>query len=191
MLKDLIIKNRSYRRFDQYHPVGHSALTDLIDLARLSPSAANLQPLKYILVTDQSKCAEVFSCLAWAGYLTDWPGPAEGERPGAYIVVLNDTKIARKTDCDHGIAAQSILLGASERGLGGCIIGSIKRDELRELLAIDEYLDILLVIALGKPREIVKLQNLSADGSIEYWRDSEGTHFVPKRPLSDLIIAKF
>ena len=119
-----------------------------------------------------------------------WPGPAEGERPSAYIVILNDTKIARKTDCDHGIAAQSILLGATEQGFGGCIIGSIKRDDLRELLAIDDYLDILLVIALGKPSEIVELQKLKADGSIKYWRDAEGTHFVPKRPLSDLIIAK-
>jgi nitroreductase len=135
MIKDLIIKNRSYRRFYQDDPVSLETLRGLIELARLSASAANKQPLKYILSSDPQKNAEIFQTLAWAGYLKEWQGPEEGERPAAYIIMLGDKTIAQSFGCDHGIAAQSILLGAVEKGSGGCIIGSIRRNELSRLLA--------------------------------------------------------
>ncbi|MGB9624452.1 MAG: nitroreductase family protein, partial [Phycisphaerae bacterium] len=158
MLKDLILKNRSYRRFHQNHRIGMETLRELVELARLSPSAGNLQPLKYFLSADPETNDRIFPHLAWAGYLTDWPGPAEGERPSAYIVILGDTLISPTVNCDHGIAAQSILLGATERGLGGCMIGSVKRDELRQVLSIPARYVILLVVALGRPRETVVLE---------------------------------
>lgn len=189
MIRDLVLKNRSYRRFHQDEPVSLDVLTSLVDLARLSPSAANLQPLKYILSADPKKNASIFPCLAWAGYLKEWPGPEKGERPSAYIIILADKTISPSVACDHGIAAQSMLLGAVEKGLGGCIIASILKVELRKALQIPEQYEILLVLALGRPKETVKLESLSSpDGDIRYWRDSEGIHHVPKRSLDDLIL---
>jgi nitroreductase len=188
MIEELIHQNRSCRRFYQDHPVSRETLLWLVNLARVSASAANLQPLKYVLSCDPEKNAGIFVCLAWAGYLKDWPGPAEGERPSAYIVILGDREITRNFGCDHGIAAQSILLGAREKGLGGCMIGSIKQDRLRRELDLPDRLDILLVIALGRPREEVVLTEVGPDGDIKYWRDDTGVHYVPKRRLGDIII---
>jgi nitroreductase len=188
MIEDLIVKNRSYRRFHQESAVDRQTLRELIELARLSPSAANLQPLKYILSCEPEKKALIFPHLAWAGYLKDWPGPAEGERPSAYIIILGDTEVSRSFGCDHGIAAQSILLGAAEKGLGGCIIGTIQRDELRKALDITARYEILLVLALGRPREKVVLEAAGPAGDIKYWRDAEDVHHVPKRSLDEIIL---
>ena len=129
MLEDLIRKNRSYRRFHQDVAVDIEMLRALVDLARLSASGSNLQPLKYILSCEPETNARIFPHTRWAGYLKDWSGPAEGERPSAYIIILGDTEIRKSFGCDHGIAAQSIMLGATERGLGGCMIGSIDRSQ--------------------------------------------------------------
>lgn len=189
MLRALIEASRSYRRFHQAEAVDRGTLAELVDLARLSPSAANLQPLKYLLAWEPQRNAQIFPHLAWAGYLTDWAGPTEGERPAAYVIILGDTEIARSFGCDHGIAAQSILLGAAERGLGGCMIGSIQRDALRAALQIPERFEILLVLALGRPRETVVLEPVGDAGDIKYWRDRADVHHVPKRALDELIIA--
>jgi nitroreductase len=188
MLNDLIAKNRSYRRFHQAVAIPCETLRELVDLARLSASGANRQPLKYILSCEPEKNAQIFSCLAWAAYLKDWPGPAEGERPSAYIVVLLDTEISQSAGVDHGIAAQSILLGATERGLGGCIIASIRKDDLRQALLIPPRYEILLVLALGKPKEEVRIEPVGPDEDIKYWRDEQGVHHVPKRSLDQIII---
>ena len=188
MIEDLIRQNRSCRRFYQDQAVSRETLLRLVDLARVSASAANLQPLKYALSFEPGKNAAIFATLAWAGYLKDWPGPGEGERPGAYIVMLGDRDIAANFGCDHGIAAQSILLGARARGLAGCMIGSIKRDQLRRVLALPDRYDILLVIALGAPKEQVVLTEVGPDGDIKYWRDENGVHHVPKRRLKDIVV---
>ncbi len=187
MIKDLILANRSCRRFQEQVTIDEKTLRDIVDLARLSASSANLQPLKYILSFDREKNQSIFPHLAWAGYLKDWPGPAEGERPAAYIVILLDTDIQIKAGCDHGIAAQSILLGATERGLGGCIIGSIKRKSLRAALDIPEKYEILLIIALGKPGEKIVIDQVR-DGDVKYWRDDQDRHHVPKRTLDEIIL---
>ena len=148
----------------------------------MSASAANLQPLKYLLACEPEKNAAIFSCLAWAGYLKDWPGPAAGERPAAYILILGDTEISKNFGCDHGIAAQSILLGARAQGLGGCMLGSIQRDRLRELLRIPAKLDILLAIALGQPKETVVIEEVNPGDSIKYWRDDSRRPPRPQTP---------
>jgi nitroreductase len=188
MIRDLILKNRSYRRFYQEVDIEREALRELVDLARLSPSARNAQPLKYILYCESQRNSLIFPHLAWAGYIRGWSGPCEGERPSAYIIILGDTEIRRSFGCDHGIAAQSIMLGATEKGLGGCIIASIEREELRKALEIPLRYEILLVLALGKPKESVVIETVGESGDIKYWRDSEGVHHVPKRPLDDIII---
>ncbi|HHE55137.1 MAG TPA: nitroreductase family protein [Caldithrix abyssi] len=191
MIRELILKNRSCRRFQQNEKISRETLRQLVDLARLSASASNLQPLKYIISGDARINAKIFPTLAWAGYLTDWPGPAEGERPAAYIIILGDKFIKYPIDCDHGIAAQSILLGATEMGYAGCIIGSVKREELRKILEIPDHLAILLVLALGKPAEKIVLDEVGENGDIRYWRDENGVHHVPKRKLEDIIVQEY
>ncbi len=188
MIRDLILQNRSCRRFHQDVAIEHETLRELVDLARCSASAANRQPLKYFLSCDPEKNAMIFPQLGFAGQLTDWPGPSEGERPSAYIIILLDTEISKSAGCDHGIAAQSILLGAREKGLGGCMHGSVKRGEVMQALGIPPRYEILLVLSLGKPKEKVVLETVGTDGKANYWRDSDGVHHVPKRPLDDIII---
>jgi nitroreductase len=188
MMKDLVLKNRSYRRFHQDVSIDLETLRELVDLARLSASATNAQPLRYILSCDPGKNASVFSSVGWAGYLKDWPGPGDGERPSAYIIILEDTRITHPMRIDHGIAAQSMMLGAAEKGLGGCMIATIDKPALRRALQIPDQYEILLVLALGKPKETVVIEEVSADADTRYWRDAEGVHHVPKRRLDDIIV---
>ena len=188
MFKELVVQNRSYRRFDESHQLNEGLLRELVGLARLTPSTANLQHLKYMISSGSELNALIFRHLRWAGYLKEWPGPAEGERPGGYIIILRDNSISKSESCDHGIAAQTILLGAAEKGLGGCMIGNVDMKGLRKDLKISDHLDILLVIALGKPVEVVCIEPVGADGDMKYWRDAEGVHHVPKRSLEEIII---
>jgi len=190
MLRDLVLKNRSYRRFHEERAIGREALVELVDLARLSPSGGNMQALKYILSCDPATNARIFPFLAWAGYLKDWGGPKEGERPSAYIIILHDKTIRANAGVEPGIAAQSITLGAVEKGLGGCMLGAIQRDALRASLQIPEQCEIVLVIALGVPAETVVLEKVGPDGDIKYWRDAAGVHHVPKRSLDEIIIGQ-
>lgn len=189
MLKDLILKNRSYRRFHEEERLSASQLEAWVELARFSASGRNAQSLKYILVTERDLCHQVFPLLGWAGHLQDWEGPEPGERPAAYLVMLNDRNISTNYYCDDGIAAQSILLGAVESGYGGCIIASVQRARLRELLSLDERFEIIQVLALGRPAEKVVLEDMKGD-DCKYWRDADDVHHVPKRPLNELILRK-
>ena len=188
MIRDLIVKNRSYRRFHQQEAVSRETLRELVDLARLSASGGNAQPLKYYLSCEPETNALIFPHLAWAGHLKGWDGPAEGERPAAYIIVLGDKEIGSSFGYDTGIACQSILLGAVERGLGGCMIGSVKSGAVSQALNLPEGYELVLVIALGKPKEEVVIETVGASGDTKYWRDEQGIHHVPKRPLDEIII---
>jgi len=184
----LVRMSRSYRRFDQGHYIEGGELRELVRLAQYSPTGNNMQPLKFWLSNTPEMNARIFPHLGWAGSLTDWHGPEEGERPSAYIIILGDTEVQLTFGVDHGIAAQSIMLGAAEKGLGGCMIGSARRKALAAELAIPERFQILLVLALGKPVETVVTEPLVADGQVKYYRDKDGVHHVPKRSLEDLII---
>ena len=188
MIRSLVVANRSYRRFQQSHAINMATLRELIELATLCPSSGNLQPLRYVVSCEPEKNAKIFQHLAWAGYLADWPGPTHGERPTAYVVILGDSQACHSVNCDHGIAAQTILLGAAEKGLGGCIIGSIQREALAKVLDIPDRFRILLVIALGKPAEKIVLEPVTSESEIKYWRDESGVHHVPKRSVDQVIL---
>ncbi len=179
---------RSIRRFREDRPVGKDTLERLVDLARLSASGGNKQPLKYLLSCTPETNQSLFDLLTWAAYLEGWDGPEPGERPAAYIVVLGDRALATSFGCEHGIASQSILLGAAEAGLGACIVGSVDRKSLCRRFQIPERYGVLHVIALGIPAETVVLETVGEDGDIRYWRDAQGVHHVPKRPLEDVIL---
>jgi nitroreductase len=186
MLYDLVLKTRSFRRFKEDESIDMETLRYLVDLARLGGSARNVQPLKYLLVNAPALNAKIFPHLGWAGYLREWSGPKEGERPAAYIVCLLDTRISNEADCDLGIASQNILLGACEKGIGGCRIASISPG-LHDVLGLNDHLKLLLLIALGKPAETVSLDEQEPGGGIIYWRNADEMHHVPKRPLQEII----
>ncbi|HQO10352.1 MAG TPA: nitroreductase family protein [Clostridiales bacterium] len=189
MLLDIVKKNRSYRRFFQELKIERSNLVKLIEFARYSASGGNMQPIRFILSCDTETNSKVFSCLKWAMFLKDWDGPEEGEKPSAYIVIVRDKSINSPNNLDAGIMAQSILLGAVEKGLGGCMFGAINKPLLSDLLGIDNIkYEIALVIALGKPKEKVVIDDLVPDGDTKYWRDENGVHHVPKRKICELII---
>lgn len=186
-LETIVFKNRSYRRFYEKEKISSNFLKNLLNMARLAPSSANLQPLKYMISCEPETNALIFPCLKWAGYLPDWNGPEEGERPSAYIIILLDTAISKHAGNDVGIAAQTILLGAVEAEYGGCMIGSIDRQRLSRDLSIKPQHEIQLVIALGKVKEHVMLEPIK-ENDIKYWRDKNKVHHVPKRPLDEILI---
>ena len=187
-LLHLVKSNRSTRRFQQAESVSQQDLVELVKLARFSPSSANRQPLRFGLVNQPERNSQVFSTLGLAGYLSSWDGPRDGERPAAYILILGDRERAENVQFDAGIAAQTILLGAAAKGLGGCILGSVQRPALQEILDLDDRYRIVLVLALGVPGEEIVVEEMGDDGDVRYWRDDQGVHHVPKRSLSDLIL---
>lgn len=188
MIEDFVIKNRSYRRFNAEKEIKKEQLISLVELARNCPSAANLQVLKYFISYQEATNKVIFSHLRFAGYLHDWNGPEESEQPTGYIIVLTKETSSDNTFIDVGIAAQTMLLGAVEQGLGGCMVASINKDQLIRDIGIDQTYQVLLVIALGYPTEKVELTGIKNPNDVRYWRDEKQVHYVPKRDISDLII---
>jgi nitroreductase len=185
-LSELIRKNRSYRRFREDERISGAQLEKWIGLARYTASGRNNQPLKYVGSVNPKLNAEIFSNLGWAGYLPDWNGPVEGERPSAYIIVLHDKSISENRYCDDGIAVQTIMLGVVEDDFGGCIIGSVNKAKVAKILNLPDHLEILWVLALGKPAEMVVIEEMK-DNNVKYWRDENQVHHVPKRKPEELI----
>lgn len=186
MIAELVKSARTTRRFDESKPISRDELVQLIDIARLCPSGGNQQPLRYRIVSDPDECAALFPYLAWAGALKDWSGPAEGERPTGYLILLGAK--AEGSNTDVGIAAQTIQLAAREMGYGACMMGAIQRDKIRDVIVRDQGYAVLLVIALGVPAETVVIEPMPADGSASYWRSEDGVHHVPKRSLEDVLV---
>ncbi len=186
-VKEIIKKSRSYRRFDE-SSMDIDKLYDMVSVVRNTPSAGNLQNLRYILSTDKDKNSEIFTTLKWAGYLKDWESPCEGERPSGYIVIVTEKISSPNTWFDVGIASQSIILNLVENGYSGTIFLAIDKERLKSLLKTD--LEIITVIAVGKPIENVEIVDCK-EGDIKYYRDDKGNHFVPKRSLEELIIEKY
>ena len=190
MIKNLMQENRTCRRFHQDVAVEMENLKELVDLARVSASGSNIQPLRYVLSCTPEKNGLIFPLLGFAGQLRDWPGPSEGERPSAYIIMLGDTETNKAFfHVDAGLATQNILLGARDMGLAGCMHLSVKRDELTQAFGIPSRYEILYVISLGKPKEQVVLETVGLDGKTNYWRDADGVHHVPKHKLEDIILS--
>jgi nitroreductase len=187
--EELVRKARSYRRFSQ-KKLPEGFLKKMVEYARFSPSSGNMQFLKFLTIEKQENRARIFPILKWARALSDWDGPSEGERPTGYIVILLDKKIQKNPSCDHGIAAQTMLLGAAAEGVGCCIIGSYGKKTLSELLDLGEHLDPCLVLAFGYPGEIVALKDAEPGGKTSYYRDEENIHHVPKRTLKELIVSE-
>jgi len=186
MIDELVLKNRSYRRFYEDQKISMDTLKELVEIAHNTPSAANKQPLRYKLVSDEANNEKVFECLGWAGYFKDWKGPQKGERPTGYVIII--TKTGVNSSWDEGIAGQTMLLAATEMGMGGCFIGNVDREKLAEIIKLPQDMVIKLVIAFGYPKEEVVLEDITSDGDSKYYRDQDQVHHVPKIKAEDIII---
>jgi nitroreductase len=187
-IKDLLKANRSYRRFYQEIEISNFLLQEWIENTRFCASGRNLQGLKYSYFNHPKDNQKIFDTLSWAGYLKEWNGPDEGERPSAYILMFQDKLVSEHLFCDDGIAAQSILLSAVEAGFGGCMIASVKKNVLYDYLNIPGNLDLLMIIALGKPKEEIVITEVE-EGNIKYYRDESQIHYVPKRNLNEILVS--
>lgn len=189
--KDLVLKNRSYRGFDRSRKVTREELLEMVDCARLTASSVNQQPLKYYLAYDEETVAKIQAETYWARALPDMHLPHKGKEPTAFIVICQDTDLAPSTvrfQKDDGIVAQTILLAATDMGLGGCMIGNFNSGKVQKTLGLAENLEPVLIVAIGKPDETVKLVDVEPDGSTDYYRDADDVHYVPKRKLKDIVI---
>lgn len=186
MFKDIVLNNRSYRRFYEEKRISKDVLEYLVEMGHMTPSGANRQLVRFVLVNSVEGCEAVYETLRWAGYYKDWDGPAQGERPSAYVIMLSP----KDAGCQHdeGIIGQTILLAAVDAGLGGCFIGNIDKEGLAAKICVPEEYVVSLVIALGYPKEQVVIDNINVDGDIKYYRDADGVHHVPKIILDDVIV---
>lgn len=182
MIRDLVLNNRSYRRWRQDEAIDYETMKEFVDLARLCSSAANRQALKYIISNDPGKNALIFP------YLRIDNNPVEGERAAAYVIILEDQGIKMIMPCDFGITAQTIMLAAVEKGFGGVMIGAIDRVGLKKALKLPSHLEILLVLALGKTIEEMVIEPIPADGNTQQWWETRDIRHVPKRDLDDIIV---
>lgn len=190
-MQEKIVKTRTFRRFFEKERIGISTLRELIDLARLGGSARNGQPWQYMVINSPELCDKVFPYLGWAGYLPDWKGPEPGERPSAYVLCFLNKRWLKgpesEAQFDLGIATQNLLLGAMEKRIGGCRIGAFN-PKLADLFQVPEHLQLSLVVALGRPKETVIVEECRDEEDIRYWRDENGVHHVPKRSLKSCLL---
>ena len=191
MLTDLVLKNRSYRGYNKSRKVTKEELMELVDIARLCPSSANIQPLCYYLAWEPDEVARIQEQTRWAGAITHMKLPHPGMEPPAFIVILQDTKIndsMTRFQKDVGIVAQTMLLAAAEKGLGGCMIGNYNAQKVKDALALDEKYAPMLIVAIGEPAEEIVLKEVEPGESMAYYRDENDVHYVPKRKLKDIVI---
>jgi nitroreductase len=182
---EAILNRRSIRRYQQ-KPINEKIIEKLINAARLAPSAANLQPCEYIVVTDKSVVDQIFPCLKWAGYIAPAGNPPEGEQPVAYIIVLLNRNWRKEAgEVDAAAAIENILLTAVEEGIASCWIISVDKPKVREILAVPDYCELDSVIALGYPNEKSVVEELT--DSVKYWKDDTGLFHVPKRKLESIL----
>ncbi|MBP3198842.1 MAG: nitroreductase family protein [Butyrivibrio sp.] len=191
MLKDLVQKNRSYRGFDENYTFTKEELEEYIDLARICPSGANLQGLKYHLVYEKEAVEELLPFTHFAAQLPELGLPRKGSHPTAYIVICQDMNITdnpNRLQKDIGIVAQTMLLYAAENNLGGLMIGNFELGNVKKVCKLPDNLSPVLLIALGKPTEKIVLVDVDESGNTKYYRDENDVHYVPKRKLSDVIV---
>ena len=193
MLIDLVKKNRSYRGYNENRNVTKEELLELVDCARLCPSTANAQPLRYYLAWEEEETRRIQVHTNWAKALPQLKLPHKGMCPTAFIIILQDTAVDEnlsKYQKDVGITAQTMLLAATEKGLGGCMIGNFGAGSLKAELNLPDNLAPLLVVAVGEPAETVELVEIGQGESTNYYRDEKDVHYVPKRRLEDIVVAR-
>lgn len=191
MLKDLVKKSRSYRGYNEQRQLTEEELKELVDYTRFCPSSLNGQPFRYYISWKKEEVDRIQAQTMWARALPEITLPHPGMCPTAFIIICQDTRLdeaMNRYQRDVGIVAQTMLLAAAEKGLGGCMIGSFNAGEIRKELKLPEYLVPMLVVAIGEPKEKIVLKEIDEGESIAYYRDENDVHYVPKRKLKDIVI---
>lgn len=191
MFKDLVKANRSYRGYDESYFISREDLIDIVDCGRLTPSSVNAQPFRYYIANEKEEVAKIQSMTKWARALPELTLPHPGMCPTAFIIIYQDLNLGDsipRYQKDVGIVAQTMLLAAAEKGLGGCMIGNYSATEVKENIDLPENLVPVLIIAIGKPKEEIILTEATEGESVKYYRDENDTHYVPKRKLDDVIL---
>lgn len=186
----LLEGRRTYRRFDEGRQIPEEVIADMKKAAQLSSSAMNRQPLRYIYIRTPETVNAVFGITSWGGALPDGAGrPKEGERPTLFVAILSEKSLQTKfTPFDEGLAASNLTLAAYAHGVGSCILGSVKIDALRELLKIDESLDVSCVIGFGYPAHKSSIVEVDAGEKLSYYLDKNRDYVVPKKKIEDVTI---
>lgn len=183
--KRMVERTRCARRFNHEVKINNDELVELVDTARITSSAKNMQPLKYIIVNDEEYFNEVHKPIQWAAHLSNWD-QSENERPSAYIIVVNDTSIEGFSMIDAGIAMQTIMLGLNAKGYAGCMLASIDKQAYKKLFSLKDHLEPMMAIAVGICDEEIGLVE-ARNGDINYYREND-KHIVPKRPLDEVLL---
>ena len=184
---DAVMKRRTIRKFQQKE-VSSDILAKLIDCARVAAYGANVQPLKFAVISGGKLPEKIYPLTKWAGYLSDG-APKEGERPQAYIAVLGDSSIKpnKMFEVDAGAAVTTMMLEAVELGLGTCWLGAIQREDIKKLLSLDQQLEVVYLLAVGYPAQESRMTDMR-DGDVRYFVDGDGTVNVPKRSMDEVFI---
>lgn len=193
MIKELVVKNRSYRGFNRQRRIQKDELLDMVDCARMTASHVNMQPFKYYIAWELEEVDRIQRVTRWARGLPELQLPHPGMEPTGFIVILLDTDIhssLQQFQKDCGIAAQTLLLRATEMGLGGCMIANFAAGSLKEILQLPDNLVPMFVVAVGEPSEQVVIREIDAGESVKYYRDKNDVHYVPKRKLEDVVVYK-
>lgn len=187
-ISEAILKRRTIRKFTQ-KKIDCDILLNLVNSARMAPTAANIQPLKFAILTNPEILEKIFPHTKWAGYLPDGT-PGKNERPTAYIAILGDNDIKKEFSVDAGSTAATIILSAMEYNLSSCWLGALNRSEILKILNIDENkFSLLYLIALGYPNQESTAFD-TTDGNIKYYKDNSGKIHVPKRSMNEILILK-
>ncbi len=191
MIKELVRQSRSYRGYDESRTVAREELTELVDCARLAPSSVNMQPFRYYLACEKEQLEKIQPLTGWARALPEKHLPYPGHRPTAFIVICQETEWQgnlSRFQKDVGIVAQTMLLAAAEKGLGGIMIGNFSPEKIAAALELSPHLVPMLIVAFGKPDETIVLTEAAPGESLNYYRDENDVHYVPKRRLEDVIL---
>ena len=183
---EAIISRRTIRKFDQ-KKIDPEILKKIVNAGRLAPSAANLQPLEYLIIDDEDLKKKVFPNIAWAGYIKPEGDPGEDERPAVYIIILADKKINPAPERDIGASVENMNLVAEEEGMGCCWIAAFKKKEINSIISVPSNLSAELILAVGYPLEKPVTEDIEKDYSIKYYKDEFGILHVPKRRLEDIL----
>jgi len=182
---NLLKTRRTVRQFRQ-EIIPQSVILECIETARLAPSARNLQPLEYFLVTEPQLCRQIFPLLRWAAYIAPQGNPRDDQRPTGYLAVLVRRDLQQSLWAnDVGAAVENFLLSAWSFGIGTAWLASVQREELRRLLRIPESHVIDSVVAFGYPAETPVVEE--NDAEIRYFKDASGRLHVPKRSLKSIL----
>ena len=191
MIRDLVVKSRSFRGYDESRRVTRDELLELVDCARFAPSSVNRQPFQYLLIWEKEEVDRLQPLTGWARGLPDMKLPHPGKCPTAFIVICQNTEWdedLKRYLRDVGAVAQTMLLAATEAGLGGIMIGSFNPKRVAEAMNLPETIVPMLVVAFGKPDEEIVMTEVGPGENLKYYRDENDVHYVPKRRLEDIVL---